>query len=252
VAEVRVTGPEGENYNTLSGYLVVCIAAGIAAIPAFPRGKTKIFLILCTVTAAAAVLLSFSREGYVMLFGSLLVFGFTRHRKIVFGAFVALILVFFLAAPVRENVHNTMGQIRNSQNDDPGSNSLTARFRSWDYRWNGWFLKQPLLGCGVGSVALSVDSEYVLRACEVGILGFSVFLWWLASIGQQVRKLQRNRGFAQMISVGLGAAFVGLLIQGSVAASFNSIRTMEPFWFFLGLVTAAVAIQRQKALQEAK
>jgi hypothetical protein len=54
-----------------------------------------------------------------------------------------------------------------------------------------------------------------------------------------------------MISIGLAAAFVGLLIQGGVAASFNSIRTMEPFWFLLGLVTAAATIQRQKAAQEA-
>lgn len=252
VAEKRVSGPEGENYNTLSGYLVICIATGIAAIPSFRKGTTKTFLILCTALAAAGVLMSFSREGYVMLFGSLLSFGFTRHRKVVFGALLVLAMVFFLAEPVRQNVHNTVGQIQNSQNDDPGSNSLTARYRSWEYRWNGWFIKQPLFGNGVGAVALSVDNEYLLRACEVGIVGFAIFLWWLSSIWKQVQRLQRSVGFPQMISTGLGAAFVGLLIQGSVAASFNSIRTMEPFWFLLGLVTAAVAIHREQLTQEAK
>ena len=252
VMAVRVSGPEGENYNTLAGYLVICIAVGIGAIPAYPRGRTKFFLILCTMTAAAAVLMSFSREGYVMLVGTLTVFGFTRHRKLVLSAFLALIVIFFAAEPVRNNVHNTVGQIQNSREADPGQNSLTARFYAWEYRMNGWFWKWPLFGCGVGSVALSVDSEYVLRLCEVGVVGFGIFLWWLVSIGQEVRRLQRTRGFPQMISIGLGAAFVGLLIQASVAASFNSIRTMEPFWYLLGLVSAAVMIQRNKAAQEAR
>jgi hypothetical protein len=148
-------------------------------------------------------------------------------------------------------VAHTLTQIQNAKDDDPGRNSLTARYRAWEYRWNGWFLKSPLLGCGVGSVALSVDNEYLLRACEVGVVGFGIFAWWLLSIGLEVRRLQRFSGLPQQISAGLGAAFVGLLIQGSVAASFTSIRTMEPFWFLLGL--AAVANQlRQGQLSKEK
>lgn len=251
VAETRVSGPEGENYNTLAGYLVVCISAGIATIPGFPRGRTKLFVIACTAMATAAVLMSFSREGYIMLVGAIGTLAFTKQRKLFFVAILGLAAVFFAAEPVRENVSHTITQIQNAKDDDPGSNSLTARFRSWEYRWNGWFVKQPLFGNGVGSVALSVDNEYLLRACEVGIVGFGIFVWWLASIGLEVRRLQRYPGLPQQISAGLGAAFVGLLIQGSVAASFTSIRTMEPFWFLLGL--AAVANQlRQEQLSKEK
>lgn len=251
VMDTRVQGPEGENYNTLAGYLVVCIGVGLSAIAGFPKGRERLFVLLCTVVTTGALLMTFSREGYIMLVGSVLVFGFTKYRGVVFAAAVVALALFFLAEPVRENVFHTMETVQKAPNDDPGGNSLTARFRSWEYRWNGWFLKQPLLGNGVGSVALSVDNEYLLRACEVGILGFGVFLWWLASIGKQVIRLQKIPGLPRVLSAGLAAAFLGLLIQATVAASFTSIRTMEPFWFLLGLVTAAALIHRRRMEEEA-
>jgi hypothetical protein len=252
VTEERVMGPEGENYNTLAGYLVVCIGLGLSCIAGMPKGRQRLFVLICTSITTTALLMTFSREGYIMLLGAVLVFGFTKYRAIVAAAAVVALALFLFAAPVRDNVNHTISTVQKSQNDDPGSNSLTARYRTWEYRWHGWFMKQPLVGCGVGSVALSCDNEYLLRACEVGIVGFSVFLWWLAVIGKQVIRLQKIPGLPRVLAVGLAAAFLGLLIQATVAASFTSIRTMEPFWFLLGLVTAATAIHRQKVEAEVR
>ncbi len=248
VSDSRVTGPEGENYNTLSGYLVVCIATGMAALPNFRGWGHRALLLASVGVASLGILLSFSREGMVMLLGTVLFFGFTKHRMILLLGLVGLTLAFTVSEPVRKNVDNTMMQIRESPNDDPGSNSLTARFRAWEYRWHGWFLREPLVGNGVGSVALSVDNEYLMRACEAGIIGFGVFCWWLAAIGQQVTKLRKARGLPQMLATGLAAGFVGLLIQGSVAASFTSIRTMEPFWFLLGLTACGYRLYLEDRL----
>jgi hypothetical protein len=252
VTETRVQGPEGENYNTLAGYLVVCIGVGLSCIAGLPKGGQRLFVLLCTTVTTAALLMTFSREGYIMLLGAVLVFGFTRYRGVVFAAAVVGVALYFFAAPVRDNIAHTVDTVQKSPNDDPGGNSLTARYRTWEYRWHGWFLKQPLFGCGVGSVALSTDNEYLMRACEVGVVGFSIFLWWLGSIGRQVIRLQKTPGLPRVLAAGVAAAFLGLLIQGTVAASFTSIRTMEPFWFLLGLVTAAVAIHRTKVEAEAR
>jgi len=252
VADTRVMGPEGENYNTLAGYLVVCIGLGLSCIAGLPKGRQRLFVLVCTAITTTALLMTFSREGYIMLIGAVLVFGFTRYRAIVMAAAVVGVALFLFAAPVRDNVAHTVNTVKNSREDDPGSNSLTARFRTWEYRWNGWFMRQPLIGCGVGSVALSVDNEYLMRACEIGTLGFGVFLWWLGSIGKQVIRLQKLPGLPRVLAIGVAAAFLGLLIQATVAASFTSIRTMEPFWFLLGLVTASVAIHRQKVEAEAR
>src|SRR5438876_7645227 len=97
VADKRVVGPEGENYNTLSGYLVVCIGMGLAATSGFGRGRTRTLLIGSVAVAGLGLLLSFSREGYLMLVGSLLVFGSARHRWILLGAMAALIVAFTMA-----------------------------------------------------------------------------------------------------------------------------------------------------------
>jgi hypothetical protein len=250
VADKRVVGPEGENYNTLSGYLVVCIGMGLAAISGFGRGRTRTLMVGSVAVAGLGLLLSFSREGYLLLVGSLLVFGASRHRWILLGAMTALIVAFTMAAPVRQNVRETVEKVRTAHSGDPGSNSLTARYRAWEYRWNNWFIKQPLVGSGVGSVALSVDNEYLLRACEVGVVGLLLFGWWLVGVGRLVRQLRRASGLTGMLAIGLGAGFVGLSIQGLVAASFTTIRTMEPFWFLLGLLCAAAMLQpRPQALR---
>lgn len=244
VADKRVLGPEGENYNTLSGYLVVCIGMGLAAIAEFRQKQTRNLMILCTGVAGAGLLMSFSREGYIMLVGSLLVFGITRHRWLLLGALVALVMAFTMAAPVRDHVHDTVQKVRGARTDDRGSNSLSARYDAWEWRWKQFFLKQPVIGNGVGSVALSVDNEYLMRACEVGATGFAVFCWWLFGIGRLVRQSMRfSSGLTQCLATGLAAGFVGLLIQGLVAASFTTIRTMEPFWFLLGLLCAGALLR---------
>lgn len=248
----RVQGPEGENYNTLSGYLVVCIGAGLALLPAFRQKIPRALLIAGTAISAMGLLASFSREGYIMLVGTLLVFGLAKQRWILALAVFGVVLAVTASPQVRERVMDTVDKIQNAQTGDPGSNSLTARFRAWEYRYNGWFVKQPILGNGVGSVALSIDNEYLLRACEVGLIGLSVFVWWLYSIWQQIRRTRRDGGIQQLLALGTLAGFVGLLIQGMVGASFTTIRTMEPFWFLLGLLVAAGVIYRRQAAAAAQ
>jgi O-antigen ligase/polysaccharide polymerase Wzy-like membrane protein len=239
VTDKRVMGPDGENYNTLSGYLVVCIGAGLAVITGFRHRRTQALLVVCTAIAGLALLLSYSREGYVMLVGTLLVFGFTRHRWILLGAGFALVAALVIAEPVRQNAGDTIHLINEAQHDDMGANSLTARYRGWEYRWDGWFSKQPVVGNGVGAVPLTVDNEYLLRACEGGVIGFLLFLWWLMAVWRQIARLLTAPSFPSLLAIGSAAGFIGLIIQALVAASFTTIRTMEPFWFLLGLLSAA-------------
>lgn len=250
VADTRVSGPKGENYNTLAGYLVICIGAGLALMPEIKASIPRLLLIGAIGISGAALLLSFSREGYIMLMGSLIVFGFTKHRVILLGAVVALVAAGLLAAPIRDNVTNTARTIQTAKHDDPGANSLTARLKGWEWRLNTKFWKEPVFGCGVGSTMLSVDNEYVLRLCEVGTVGFAVFLWFLASVGDMLRRLMRAPGLVGCLALGASAGFVGMLIQGMAATSFNTIRTMEPFWFLLGLMYTALLIRRRQRTAE--
>lgn len=252
VSETRVMGPEGENYNTLSGYLVVCIGAGLAMLPEFRRPLQRALILASVGVAAMGVMFSFSKEGLIMLMVALAYFGFTRYKGMLIVGAVGFSLALVAVPDVRDNLSMTFHQIQISKEDDPGANSLTARYQAWEYRWNAFFLQQPVLGNGVGSVRLSVDNEYLLRACEAGVVGFGIFLWWLASIGQQVARLTRRPGLSRTLGYGLASGFTGLLVQGTVACCFTSIRTMEAFWYLLGLVTAASFIQQRQAKEAAE
>ena len=80
VSSVRVTGPEGENYNTLCGYLVVAISAGIAAMLGTQDRIRRLFIIACLGIMVLGLVFTYSREGYIMLAGAVASLAFTRQR----------------------------------------------------------------------------------------------------------------------------------------------------------------------------
>lgn len=115
--------------------------------------------------------------------------------------------------------------------------SAVSRVESWTYAFNKW-LKRPFLGYGVpaGSV---VDNQYARVIREVGIIGFSIYIWMMVRIfrtGRQSFILTKGNNFAQGLSLGFLAGFVGLLFQSFSAETFILIRIMEPFWFLAALV----------------
>ena len=248
VSTIKVTGPEGENYNTLCGYLVVAIAAAAASLLRVQERGQRFFVLACGAIMVVGLLLTYSREGYIMLGGTLLSLAFTRYRGLLLLLLAVLIPVLTIG-PMRENLKDTGRTIAAARTDDPGSNSLTARMNGWRWRWNTGFAPRPIFGGGVGSVALTVDNEYLMRACEVGLVGLGFFLWLLFRMGGIIRALNRagRDETCRVLGVALLGGFVGLLIQGTVAPAFTTVRTMEPFWFLLGLGWVAYTIARNEA-----
>jgi hypothetical protein len=239
---------QGENYNTLSGYLIVCLGLGIGAYMEFKQQMVRLLILGSLLLTLAGLLFAFSREGLVMLLGSVAVLLTTRHRRFVLAAII-LLAPAMLWGPVRAHIQETATKIVEAPSGDIGNNSLTARLNSWTIYWRWVVVRHPLIGNGVGSVPLSVDNEYLLRVCEGGVVGLGLFLWGLAAIAQQVRRLRTSETnpHCQLLQTALFAAIVGLLIQGLAAASFTTIRTMEPFWFMLGLGSAALALAQEQS-----
>jgi hypothetical protein len=251
-AQRRLGGPSGENYNMLSGYLVVCISLGIAAFAEFRDSPWRYPLLIGVMVMISGVLWSFSREGTLMLIGAFLVLFGSRHR-IIGITLLCLILPALLTGPVRQHFEEIVDKIQNAQTADRGQNSLTDRLVGWQQAWDRLIVKQPLIGNGPGCIAPSVDNEYVLRACEGGLIGFLFFLWTLFGVRREVRALAKNRSdpLSRLLATALLASFVGLLIQGLAAASFTAIRAMEAFWFLLGMGGSALLLQRRRHLAAA-
>ena len=51
------------------------------------------------------------------------------------------------------------------------------------------------------------------------------------------------------IGIGFMAGFVGLIVHALGANTFTIVRIMEPFWFFVGIITVLPTLERQEAEQ---
>jgi len=195
----------------------------------------------------SGVLWSFSREGTLMLLGAFLVLFGSRHR-LIGVVLMCLLLPALLTGPLRQHFDEIVVKIQNAGTDDRGHNSLTDRLVGWQQAWDRLIVNQPLIGNGVGCIELGVDNEYVLRACEGGLIGLLVFFWTLSGVRREIRTLAKVRSdpLCRLLATALLASFVGLLIQGLAAASFTAIRAMEAFWFLLGLGGCTLLLVRQR------
>lgn len=243
--ELRATGPLGEAYNIFAGYLNQGVAVAVALALASRSGRWRLLLGAAALALVVSVLYTHSREGYVMLAAVLGVLGTRGFRVLLL---VGVVLVFLgpvvLPRQFQARISDTVIKIQNSRTDSPGGNSLTARYYAWRYRWNGWFVRHPIQGNGVGSIPFSVDNQYLLVLVEVGVVGFALFLWLLARVGLLLARTSRElRGtFAGVLVMGVLAALIGMLVQGMAATNFVAIRTSEMFWFLMGLAMAAARL----------
>ncbi|MCL5283849.1 MAG: O-antigen ligase family protein [Armatimonadetes bacterium] len=254
VGAARAVGLDEKNYNTFAGFLLIGSSIALAyAMSAQESWGRRLLYIGSGLFLLIVTLHTYSREGYVMIAAALVTLGVIRYRKLL--PILALVVVaapFLFPASIIGRFDNTIHKIQNYKTADPGDNSLTARVDAWKYRWNGWIAREPILGCGVGSVAFSVDDEFMLRLAEGGFLGCALFIWLLVAGGAYLfscaRKLRSTDG--EPLAYGLLAAYIALLVQSTVAAAWTTIRTMEPFWLLTGVLGSMVAYESYSTAQE--
>jgi O-antigen ligase len=256
VGDTRAMGLDEENYNTFAGFLCIAISLSVAGALHY-RSRLGLVFGAAALLLITTLLKSYSREGYFILFVALLALGVMRYRVLIPLLLVAALLAPFVApSTMLGRVNDAVGQVQNYQHADGGSNSMTARVNGWVWRW-ALVEQQPLLGNGPGSIQLQVDNEYLLRLVESGAIGLGAFLLLLFSFWRYFRIcIRRLRGTeSEPFVYGLTAAFVGMVLQGMVAAAWSTIRTMEPFWILSGAIGGLVVnrtYQVQAAAEAAK
>ena len=82
---------------------------------------------------------------------------------------------------------------------------------------------------------------------ETGLVGLALFLWLIVAVWRTLSRASRAMAgtFTGVLATGTLAALVALLTQAWAAASFGTIRTMEPWWFLAGLALATQRLARQ-------
>ena len=255
----RVSAPfEGDigEPNTFGGYLLFmgCVAAGLLAKTDNSRIKQILaVLILCIIPP---FLFTQSRSSYLAIVPALLVLGYlTDRRLIILGLLAVAFMVspLFLPKAVKSRIMYTFTQPEEQGQIQIGDlrldTSTSARIKSWKEALSDW-PQNPLLGYGVTGYHF-VDAQIPRVLVETGILGLAAFLYLLYSILKlTLRNLKEIKTpYYQGLAIGFLAGFVGLVVHAIGANTFIIVRIMEPFWFFVGIITVLPMLQRQQADQ---
>jgi O-antigen ligase len=255
----RVSAPfEGEigEPNTFGGYLLFmgCVAGGIfAKADNFRTKQMMAILIICIIPP---FLFTQSRSSYLAAVPALLVLGYmTDRRLIILGLLVVSLMVspLFLPKAVKNRIMYTFTQPEEQGQIQIGKlridTSTSARLTSWKEALSDW-PKHPLLGHGVTGYRF-VDAQFPRVLAETGILGLVAFLYLLYSILKLTRQNLKevNTPYYQGLGIGFLAGFAGLIVHAIGANTFIIVRIMEPFWFFVGIITVLPMLDRQQAEQ---
>lgn len=244
----RVSAPfEGEagEPNTFGGYLVFMGAIAAGLFSKAEKLKTKQLLGVLLIAIIPPFLFTQSRASYLAFIPAALVLGLMSERRVISVGLILIALVvspLFLPAAVKNRILYTF-----TQSEIPGrqvkvgnvrlDTSTSARLKAWKTALKAW-TKQPVLGYGVTGYGF-LDAQFPRTLAETGILGLLAFIYLLYSIFKltftNLKKLKTP--YLQGLTVGFLAGYVGLLFHAVGANTFIIVRIMEPFWFFVGIIT---------------
>lgn len=253
-------GSVGEK-NTLGGYLAFMgtIITGIA-LKTKNSFESKIMWILLILLTSVLVL-SLSRSGWMAYAtGMSLILIRTGHWKaVIFFAIVAAIALpqvmpeeaqerFMYTFTQEQAAHRKQFEFFGIRLDT----STSARIYSYLEVFNQ-FLKHPFFGFGITGYSF-IDGQFFRFLNELGLVGFAVFNYMLFKVHGQIRKSTKEQGDMRLhgMTLGMQAAFWGLIVHALSANSFMIVRIAEPFWCLMGLTTAYSAFAKSTSLDTTK
>lgn len=234
----------------LAGYLVVLlpVAYGISLVT-----RRRALRALCFATLASgavALILTFSRAGWVSLGVGAAFFAATRAGRLRTGALmaVAILVAVFVALVLAFNVdHN------------PSENF--TRLAIWQAALQT-FDRFPLTGVGPfdfsrlypmvrapdGDLsAFHAHSVYLTFLTEIGVVGVSIVVWaWLRFWIELRKRLENARREAALLATAILAGLVGSLVQG-----FIDTVSVVIFGLWLPTMAFALAAARHGLVEEA-
>ena len=258
----RVSAPfEGEvgEPNTFGGYLVFMGAVAAGLLAKSENLRTKNILVILILSIIPPLLFTQSRSSYLAIIPALLVLGYLTDRRLIILGLLAIALMvspLFLPKAVKNRVMFTFTQPEEQGQIQIGElrldTSTSARIKSWQDSLSDW-PKHPLLGYGVTGYQF-VDAQFPRVLVETGILGLAAFLYLLYSIFKlTLRNLKEVKTpYCQGLAIGFLAGFVGLIVHAIGSNTFIIVRIMEPFWFFVGIVTVLPDLERHQIEQAAE
>jgi O-antigen ligase len=220
---------------------------------------TRGFAALVALLAAAAVVVTFSRSGFITLAAIALLYLWHAARRgragLAVGVVVVALGVLVLAPAGYGTRLSTVGDI----NTDP-TGSAQDRWRDMRVA-TGFVLEHPFVGAGLGmdflalnerrgARWLSVHNAYLNYAVDLGVLGLGLFLAIFAGCVRRAGAVERARraaGIDDVVTRLAGAARISLIAFG-VAAFFYPVAYHAYFYYVGGLALAVPQVMAGEAL----
>jgi O-antigen ligase len=251
----RLSAPfegEGGEPNTLGGYLLFIgmTAAGMAIKIKDARMRyLLLFFILCLVPP---FFFTQSRSSYLALIPATLTLALLTEKRVIIIGLVSVALLLsplFLPSVVTQRILFTFNQPREPDQIVIGDvrldTSTSARLQSWKDALRD-FQKQPILGHGVTGYPF-IDAQFPRVLVETGLFGLFAFLYLLYSVFRlALRHLRETEEpYYRGLITGFIAGFVGLVVHAIGVNTFIIVRIMEPFWFFVGIITVLPMLKQE-------
>ncbi|TFG39033.1 MAG: hypothetical protein E4H48_09625 [Syntrophobacterales bacterium] len=245
-------GPVGEP-NTLGGYLLFIgmTAAGMAIKIKDARMRLLLlFFILCLVPP---FFFTQSRSSYLALIPACISLAFMTERRVVILGLVSVAMILsplYLPSIVKQRILYTFNQAQEPDQMIIGDlrldTSTSARLQSWKDVLRD-FQKHPFLGHGVTGYAF-VDAQFPRVLAETGLLGLFAFFYLLYSVFRLALHQLRDteEPYCRGLITGFIAGFVGLMVHAIGVNTFIIVRIMEPFWFFVGIITVLPMLKQEE------
>ena len=185
-------------------YLAIATLAALTMVLA-ARGIWRWPAAIVMLLAAAALVVSYTRTGWVMVVLGAIVLGLVRYR-----ALLVIVPILAVAALLLPGVHSRVQSVNQTQEIQYGTgNSFQSRVSLWQQNLPK-AQQKPLTGLGLGAIVQESDtsshvhSDFVRAAVETGVFGFLAYVWLL--VGALIGCLAALRWARRSRSVPLQAA----------------------------------------------
>ena len=244
-----------ENSNELALHLVTIIPISIALALEKKNPIRKIVFFGSTLLMISAVIITFSRGGFIGLIAVTLVLVRKLGRRNKSTALAALVLgVIFFLVVAPGSYSGRLATIFDSASDITGSSSQRSQVLK---RSILVAIRYPLFGVGLGNFhhksfqELGTHNAYTEVAAETGIAALVCYIIFLVHPIRKLRLIERelferneNSRF-YYLAIGLQASLIGYMVSSFFAA-------VAYHWYVYYLAAYAIALRRIYYLEEMK
>ena len=257
----RVSAPfEGElgEPNTFGGYLVLMFSVVLGIFLHTGKGRRWYLLLIAMSIILVPLAFTESRSSYLSFAIAILFFIFLSQKKrlLIASCLLGMVLLpFVLPQNVIDRVMFTFNQSQQQGQLSVGGmnidTSTSERLKSWSSVLTKYFPEHPLMGVGVTGGPF-LDAQYPRVLLETGMIGLVLFLWFLRRVWVLLRQCYDEIKDPILKGASLGAicGFAGLLVHAIGANTFIIIRIMEPLMILLGLLVAALFLERERVAKQ--